>query len=420
MRDSGVSFGSISRPTPGHRLEVSRGKHGFLFCAVCFVSRVCSERVCLPMPPFVIDLKKAEDPRDVVYRTVQALAEGCVVALPTETDYVVAASILNHRAVAILTELSSCEKDQPRLSLVVKSAEEALDWAPAMSSLGRRLARRCWPGPVAMLVNDNHPESLLHQLPHQTQTSIEFMGRLRLRSPTHRMLNESMRMLVGPVVLAEPCGDGVAVTIEDLLARAGSQISLAIDDGRTRYAQAESTISISEKDFQVVRAGVVSEDSLRRLSSVMVLFVCTGNTCRSPMAESLFRMLVSERLHCRPDELHQRGIITSSAGISAWGGGKASNGALEAMRNAGADLTGHESQPLTENLVRQADLIWTMTASHRAAIIAQFPEASDRVSMLSPDRIDVVDPIGGPVSVYRKCAEQIRGHLEGRIDTLGL
>jgi protein-tyrosine phosphatase len=135
-----------------------------------------------------------------------------------------------------------------------------------------------------MLVNDNHPESLLHQLPHQTQTSIEFMGRLRLRSPTHRMLNESMRMLVGPVVLAEPCGDGVAVTIEDLLARAGSQISLAIDDGRTRYAQAESTISISEKDFQVVRAGVVSEDSLRRLSSVMVLFVCTGNTCRSPMA----------------------------------------------------------------------------------------------------------------------------------------
>jgi len=40
--------------------------------------------------------------------------------------------------------------------------------------------------------------------------------------------------------------------------------------------------------------------------------------------------------------------------------------------------------------------------------------------MLSPDRIDVVDPIGGPVSVYRKCAEQIRGHLEGRIDTLGL
>jgi len=88
------------------------------------------------------------------------------------------------------------------------------------------------------------------------------------------------------------------------------------------------------------------------------------------------------------------------------------------MAETGADLSGHESQPVTENLVRQADVIWTMTAAHRAAILAQFPEAGGRTAVLSPARVDVIDPIGGPVATYRKCAQQIREHLLARLDTL--
>jgi protein-tyrosine-phosphatase len=59
-----------------------------------------------------------------------------------------------------------------------------------------------------------------------------------------------------------------------------------------------------------------------------------------------------------------------------------------------------------------------MTASHRAAILSQFPEAGGRVALLSPDRLDVIDPIGGPLATYRKCAQQIREHLLARLDTL--
>ena len=68
--------------------------------------------------------------------------------------------------------------------------------------------------------------------------------------------------------------------------------------------------------------------------------------------------------------------------------------------------------------MRQADIIWTMTASHRSAILAQFPEAGGRTAVLSPDRVDVLDPIGGPVATYRACAAQIRKHLIARLDTL--
>lgn len=370
----------------------------------------------------VIDLRKADDPRDVVHRAVQMLAEGRIVAFPTETDYVIAASIRDAAAVERLVGLAPVRVGEPRLALALKSADEAIDWAPRLSPIGQRIARRCWPGPVAILVADDHPDSLVHRLPDAARLAILGTGRLRLRVPGHPMLADCMRMLAGPVALAEPTGDGgsVAVTAEEIAARGGDQVALVIDDGRSRYAQPASTIEVDEHDFRIVHPGIVSQETLRRLSSLMVLFVCTGNTCRSPMAETIFKQLAAERLGCRPDELERAGVVVASAGIAAWGGAAASAGAVEAMRDCGADLSGHESQPVTDTLVQQADIIWTMTASHRAAIIAQHPEAGGRTAVLSPDRVDVIDPIGGPVATYRTCAEQIRQHLIARLDTIQL
>ena len=375
------------------------------------------------MPPMVIDLRRTDDSRDVVHRAVQALAEGRAVAFPTETDYVVAVNSRHVEAVERLGCLAAERPGEPRLSLALKSADEALDWAPCLSPLGQRLSRRCWPGPVTIIVDDDHPDSLVNRLPPGVRKLIVGSGKLRLRVPGHPMLADCMRMLAGPVVLAEPGGleDSAAVTAEQVVARceaAGAAVSLVIDDGRARYAQPASTIAVNDSGFRMVHPGIVSEETLRRLSSLMVLFVCTGNTCRSPMAETLFRELVAERFNCKADEIERHGVVVASAGIAAWGGGKASTGALEAMREQGADLSGHESQPLTENLARQADVIWTMTASHRANILAQFPESGGRVAMLSPDRHDVIDPIGGTLATYRKCAEQIREHLTNRLDTL--
>ncbi len=149
----------------------------------------------------------------------------------------------------------------------------------------------------------------------------------------------------------------------------------------------------------------------------MILFVCTGNTCRSPMAEVICRKMIADRLGCPLNELGDHGVIVMSAGISAMMGARPSPEAVNVVANDGLQLADHESQPLTTQLVRHADLIWTMTRAHRHAIVGQWPEASSRTMVLGGD-VDVADPIGGPVEYYERCAEQIKVELTRRVGQL--
>jgi protein-tyrosine-phosphatase len=174
---------------------------------------------------------------------------------------------------------------------------------------------------------------------------------------------------------------------------------------------------VTDQKLDVLRAGVFTEATLRRLSGFMVVFVCTGNTCRSPMAEVMMQKRVAERISCPIDELEDRGIIISSAGIAAMSGGRAAAEAVEVMAARSLDLSQHESQPLSERLVRYADLLLTMTRGHRDAIVAQWPDSAGRVHVLCGEA-DIADPIGGPSELYKACADQIDAALESWVQRI--
>lgn len=141
-----------------------------------------------------------------------------------------------------------------------------------------------------------------------------------------------------------------------------------------------------------------------------LLFVCTGNTCRSPMAEAIARRLLAER--------HQTDVQVSSAGTNAWPDAPASDGALLVTMEHGSDLGEHRARLLSPDLVERADLILTMGPHHleRAEALGGVGRAHLLTAYAGGMGRPVSDPFGGDLDVYRATYEELEREIAAILD----
>ncbi len=146
-----------------------------------------------------------------------------------------------------------------------------------------------------------------------------------------------------------------------------------------------------------------------------LLFVCTGNTCRSVMAEALTSKLIKDLNLEGPWEV-------LSAGLGAFPGAPASAGALSVLAKEGIDLSLHQAKQLTEKMIHEADLVLTMTTPQRDYLWELLPESREKIHLLKEfargevagvgETDDISDPFGQEEVIYRECADQLVEAIE--------
>lgn len=134
-----------------------------------------------------------------------------------------------------------------------------------------------------------------------------------------------------------------------------------------------------------------------------ILFVCTANVCRSPMASAIFQRQLEESF---PDEIWR----VESAGTWAIDGMAVAIGSTQIMRSRGLDISGHRARNISAELLAEFDLILTMENGHKEALRAEFPQYAARIYLLSEMAgfsHDINDPIGGPLSDFEATAKEL-------------
>jgi protein-tyrosine phosphatase len=352
---------------------------------------------------------RSDTPSAEVARAADTLRRGGLVVMPTETVYGIAACASGPGLDRLRALLPPAQGRWHTWHAA--SASDIARVAPPRSPLHRRLLDRLTPGPVRLLIELEPAELALALAGLGVGAGVIDNGVcLAVRAPDHPLAAAVLASVGAPVIVerldAAGWGDGRRCDrVPD-----DAPVDLVLDAGPTRLGKPSTTLRLlTDGGYQPAGEGAITARAVERRLARTVLFVCTGNTCRSPMAQAIAAHLWSRR-----GDTSAPGAVPTrftSAGVGALDGEPTSPEALAALAALGVPGRSAPSRSLAPALIAEADAVFTMTAEHARAVVERFPDAAAKVRPLDPAG-PVPDPIGRPVEVYRRTAERLAALIE--------
>jgi tRNA A37 threonylcarbamoyladenosine synthetase subunit TsaC/SUA5/YrdC/protein-tyrosine-phosphatase len=354
-----------------------------------------------------------------VSQAVKALRAGLPVVLPTETLYALSAAADKQSAIDQLREMKGLT-GFPGWVLHLDRPSSLTRWIQRPNRVLSRLVDKLWPGPLAVRVTLTEAEqrTMREALgPETYQQTVQPDGKVSFRCPDQSITRAVIEELTIPLVMIGVKAGDAGRELPSALADTHLPPLLAIDAGPGRYRGSSTLVEVSDSRWKVIRPGAIAERTIRRVMEQTIVFVCSGNTCRSPMAEQIGKILLGRKLGLPPEELELVGWNITSAGVHATAGAPATAEARSVIRSMGGSLERHRSRAATADLLLRADLVLTMTEGLKQELLDTLPNLAGKISRLDPDS-DVIDPIGGPIEVYRQTAERIQQLVAKRLEDI--
>jgi L-threonylcarbamoyladenylate synthase len=368
-----------------------------------------------------INVREGSD--SILKQAAERIEAGELVAFPTETVYGIACRA-SEEALERLDRVKGRTPDK-HYTLHVGDVSALDSFLTRLPPGARKLTRTALPGPLTLVFElkpsvQDYVKAWLGEEAYGVLCKDNTLG---IRCPDHPVAQALLRHTACAVVApsANLTGQAPASDADQVMTQLGGSLSLVLDGGPCALKQSSTVVRIGPTGkLDILREGLISQQAILDMARIQFLFVCTGNTCRSPMAEGIARKILAQHLSCKEiDDLPVLGYKILSAGTMGMGGMPASEGATVACMDRGIDISGHWSQSLSASLIEESDFIFTMTRFHRDTLLAGFPEATERCTLLDTDA-DISDPVGQSVAVYRACAAQIENAIKNRLGELAI
>jgi tRNA threonylcarbamoyl adenosine modification protein (Sua5/YciO/YrdC/YwlC family) len=325
---------------------------------------------------------------NIINEGAKILKRGGLVVLPTETVYGIAVDAGNPEALKRLYSLKGRSENKP-LSVHLADFEDINKYAAEILPYAWRVIYEFLPGPLTVILKSKDKSTVGLRLPNC--------------QITRTIIRRSSKTVVMPS--ANKSGEPAPVDAQAVLKNFRDVVDMVVDCGPTKFGKESTVVDLTSAQPKLLRPGALDFTPIQEeAKKKRVLFVCTGNSCRSIMAHYLFQQAVADR----------KDIEVNSAGIGTLGGTKPSQETLDLLKNDGIDATANAAQRLDARMIREADLILAMAKDHEERILVLNPEAKNKVYLLREFAkikdidLDIPDPIGKSFDFYRDVYYKIK------------